>query len=94
MMAAVARPKRRICEIKQALANARADTEAHADKPEPTKKKPRLRWRELTMDVAQYLAEWMPGENGCQEAWLEQKQSYSGRASRRETPSIFDYVRR
>ena len=72
MMAAVARPKRRICEIKQALANVRADAKAHAHKPDPKKKKPRLRWRELTMDVAQYLAEWMPGEHRCQEAWLEQ----------------------
>ena len=72
MMAAVARPKRRICEIKDALANVRADAKAHAHKPDPKKKKPRLRWRELTMDVAQYLAEWMPGEHRCQEAWLEQ----------------------
>ena len=93
MMAAVARPKRRICEIKEALANVRADAKAHAHNPDPKKKKPRLRWRELTMDVAQYLAEWMPGEHRCQEAWLEQKY-FSGRAFGRETHSIYDDVRR
>ena len=96
MVAALGRPKRRICEIKQALANARAGTKAYADKPEPTKKKPRLRWRELTMDVAQYLAEWMPGENGCQEAWLEQN-NLTAEELLEERPipfSTFDYARR
>ena len=68
-MAAIARPKRRICEIKQALANLRADAKANEHALDRKKRK-RFRSRELSLDVAQYLAEWMPGENRCQEAWL------------------------
>lgn len=68
-MAAIARPKRRICEIKEALANLRADAKANEHCLDRKERK-RFRSRELSLDVAQYLTEWMPGENRCQEAWL------------------------
>ena len=70
MMAAVPARGRSICEIKQALANPRAEAKGSEEAPD-RKKRIQSRRREVCLDVAQYLAEWIPGEKGCQEAWLE-----------------------
>ena len=70
-MPAVPARRRSICEIKQALANLRAQGKRIEHAPD-RKKRIRSRRREVCLDVAQYLAEWMPGEKGCQEAWLQE----------------------
>ena len=70
-MAAVARPRRSVREIKQALTKLDADgrkTDAHGLLQKVQKRRDR---RELCFDVAQYLGEWMPGEVTCLIAWLE-----------------------
>ena len=71
LMAGVGRGIRQICDIKQELAALKAARKADLP-PAIRRRRSRVNQdRELRLDVAQYLAEWMPGDNTCLQAWLE-----------------------
>ena len=71
-MAGVRPGKRDACDIHRDLALLRNSLKMGEFQAMPRKRKRAARIKEIRLDVAQYLAEWMPGDLTCFEAWVQE----------------------